>query len=78
MATSPNQKLTGVRRLAVLLLPWVFLAGFGFLYVTFLWPPAASGHILAAVVGVFAAMAFVAFAVAAVTFSRDVLTGRYP
>ncbi len=70
--------LTGARKLSVLLVPWVFLGVFAYLYTTFLLPQARSGHLLAVCFSLFVALVFVSFATAAVTFSRDVLAGRYP
>ncbi len=66
------------RKWGLLLLPWLFLAVFAYLYFTVLLPRAAGGHLLAACFGVFVAMVFVSFTVAAITFSRDVLAGKYP
>ena len=71
-------KLHGARLLSVLALPWLFLLVFAVLYLQLLWPRVASGHLLAACLGIFVGLVFVSFTVAAVTFSRDVLTGRYP
>ena len=70
--------LAGGRKLAVLALPWVFLALLAVIYLRVLWPQVTGGHLLAACVGVIAGLVFVSFSVAAVTFSRDVLSGRYP
>ena len=78
MSGSGKYRLTGVRKLAVLLLPWAFLAVFAALYMTFLWPQARGGHLIAICVGLFAALVFVSFAAAALTFCRDVVIGRYP
>ena len=78
MSTTGKYRLTGVRKLVVLLLPWAFLALFAALYLTLLLPQARGGHLLAICVGLFAALVFVSFAAAAITFSRDVLIGRYP
>ncbi len=75
---APKAGLSGGRKLAVLLLPWVFLVLFAFLYLRFLWPQAQAGHLLAACFSVFVALVFVSFTVAAVAFSRDVVAGRYP
>ena len=70
--------LSGSRRVAALLVPWVFLAVFVFVYVTFLLPRVTAGGLLPLCFGAVVALVFVSFAVAAVTFSRDVLSGRYP
>jgi hypothetical protein len=73
-----TSKLTASRRLAALLVPWVFLAVFAFMYLTFLWPRVSAGGLLPTCFGLLIGLVFVSFAVAAVTFSRDVLSGRYP
>jgi hypothetical protein len=65
-------------RFGVLLVPWTFIALFCGLYVELLLPRVREGHLLAVCVGVFTAFVLVVFVVAAVTFSRDVLTGRWP
>jgi hypothetical protein len=70
--------LTGSRRLAALLVPWVFLAVFAFMYLTFAWPRISSGGLVPVCFGVVIGLVFVSFVIAAVTFSRDVLSGRYP
>jgi hypothetical protein len=70
--------LSGSRKLALLVLPWAFLIVFAYLYLTIILPRAMSGHLLGACFGLFVSMVFVTFVVAALTFSRDVLTGRYP
>jgi hypothetical protein len=64
--------------LAALLVPWVFLVVFAFLYLTFLWPRIQAGGLLPICFGAVVGLVFVSFSVAAVTFSRDVLSGRYP
>lgn len=66
------------RKAALIALPWLFLVLFAYLYVTVLLPRATSGHIVAACFGVFVALVFVSFTVAAITFTRDVLAGAYP
>jgi hypothetical protein len=71
-------KLAGARLVGVLLLPWLFLSVFSLMFATFLWPRMAGGHLLAIVVGGFVATILVAAVLAAVTFTRDILTGRYP
>jgi hypothetical protein len=70
--------LSGSRRAALLVLPWAFLIVFAYLYLTIILPRAMSGHLVGACFGLFVSMVFVTFVVAALTFSRDVLTGRYP
>jgi hypothetical protein len=71
-------RLSGSRRLAALLVPWVFLAVFAFIYLTFVWPKASAGGVVPLCFGAVIGLVFVSFVVAAVTFSRDVLSGRYP
>ena len=71
-------RLSGSRRLAALLVPWVFLVVFAFVYLTFLWPKVSAGGLVPMCFGVLVGLVFVSFIVAAVTFSRDVLSGRYP
>ena len=71
-------RLSGSRRLAALLVPWVFLAVFAFIYLTFVWPKVSAGGLVPLCFGVLVGLVFVSFVVAAVTFSRDVLSGRYP
>jgi hypothetical protein len=70
--------LTPGRKLATLLVPWAFLVVFGVLYVLVLLPRVRDGAWLAICVGAFVALVFLSFLAAAVTFSRDVLTGRWP
>jgi hypothetical protein len=62
----------------VLLVPWVFVIVYAAMYVLLVLPRATSGSVLGAIMGVIIAGVWVVFAVAAVTFSRDVLTGRWP
>jgi hypothetical protein len=71
-------QLTGSRKAALLVLPWVFLIVFAYLYLTIIVPRAMSGYLVGGCFGLFVGMVFVTFVVAALTFSRDVLTGRYP
>ena len=65
-------------KVATLLVPWVFLVLFAALYVLVLLPRVRDGAWLAICVGAFVALVFLSFLAAAVTFSRDVLTGRWP
>jgi hypothetical protein len=71
-------KLSASRRLAALAVPWAFLLVFAFLYVTFLWPRVTTGGLVPVCFGAVVGLVFFSFAAAAVTFSRDVLSGRYP
>jgi hypothetical protein len=73
-----TSSLSGSRKAALLVLPWAFLIVFAYIYLTIILPRALSGHLLNACLGLFVGMVFVTFVVAALTFSRDVLTGRYP
>jgi hypothetical protein len=75
---SSTTGLSGSRRLAALLVPWVFLAVFAFISLTFVWPKVSAGGLVPLCFGVLVGLVFVSFVVAAVTFSRDVLSGRYP
>jgi hypothetical protein len=58
--------------------PWGFVVVYAAIYVMFVLPRATSGSVLGAIAGVIIAAVWVVFSVAAVTFSRDVLTGRWP
>jgi hypothetical protein len=78
MTPPADRRLSGGRRLAVLLLPWLYLTLFALLYAVFVWPRASGGHLLGVLLAGVAGEVFLVFAVAAVTFTRDVLTGRYP
>jgi len=66
------------RRVVALLVPWVFLVVFATMYLNFLWPRMIAGSWLAIAVGTLVALVFLSFALAAITFSRDVFRGRYP
>jgi hypothetical protein len=70
--------LSFTSQLGALLVPWTFVVAFGVLYVWLLLPRVWEGHLLTVCVGVFSAYVFGVFTVAAVTFSRDILTGRWP
>jgi hypothetical protein len=70
--------LTPASKVAALVVPWLFLAVFASLYILVLVPRVRDGAWLAICVGAFVALVFLSFLVAAVTFSRDVLTGRWP
>jgi hypothetical protein len=76
--STQSRRLSGARLVAVLLLPWAFLALFSYLALTFVLPHAAGGQILAICASLLMAVVFVSFTAAAITFSRDVLSGRYP
>jgi hypothetical protein len=70
--------MTPSRKLAALIVPWAFLCVFAFIYSLVLLPRMRDGAWLALCLGAFVAFVFVCFVVAAVTFSRDVLLGRWP
>jgi hypothetical protein len=61
-----------------LAVPWVFLCAFATLYALLLLPRMRDGAVVALCLGAFVALVFVSFAAAAVTFSRDVVSGRWP
>jgi len=58
--------------------PWVFLVAFAALYIVLALPRVRDGQPLAVCLGGFVALVFVVFLVAAITFSRDVVQGRWP
>ncbi|MBV9579609.1 MAG: hypothetical protein JO057_13555 [Chloroflexi bacterium] len=66
------------RKVAAILVPWVFLAAFATMYVAFVLPRLRDGQLVAVCVGAFISMVLVVFVVAAITFSRDVLLDRWP
>ncbi len=70
--------LSFTSRLSALLVPWAFVVVFAALYVWLLLPRVLEGHLLTVCVGVFSAYVFTVFTLAAITFSRDILTGRWP
>jgi hypothetical protein len=72
------RRLSAQQRLQVLLVPWVFVAVYAAIYVALVVPRALNGHILGMCIGAVIGAVWVIFAVAAVTFSRDVLAGRWP
>jgi predicted anti-sigma-YlaC factor YlaD len=63
--------------LIAVLVPWTFVIILSGAYSFALWPRVAEGQLLGACLGVFLAIVLVSFIVAAVTFSRDVLSGRW-
>jgi hypothetical protein len=73
-----GHRLSAARRVGALLVPWTFVVVFGGLYVWLLLPRVLEGHVLSVIVGVFVAFALAVSTLAAVTFSRDVVTGRWP
>jgi hypothetical protein len=79
--TPADERMTSLRpreKVSVVLVPWLFLFLFAALYVLFVLPRMYEGAWAALCLGAFVALVFVSFCVAAVTFSRDVLSGRWP
>jgi hypothetical protein len=74
----PRYKLSGGKKLAAFMVPWIFMAFFLFMYVTFMIPHLTDGHLAMRCLGAFVTVALLSFSIATVTFSRDVLRGRYP
>ena len=72
MTVSVGRKITAV------VVPWLFLALYATLYVTLALPRILSGNLVALCLGALIAFVFCVFVVAALTFSRDVLTDRWP
>jgi hypothetical protein len=66
------------RRIGVLIAPWAFVCLFTVVWFGLLLPRALDGHVLMIVVCLVAGLALVCFALAAITFSWDVLRGRWP
>jgi len=66
------------RKVAAVIVPWVFLAVFASLYAVFVLPRVREGQLAAVCLGAFVTLVFVVFFVAAITFSRDVLANRWP
>jgi hypothetical protein len=73
-----GHRLSAARRVGALLVPWTFVVVFAGLYVWLLLPRVWEGHLLNVIVGVFVAFTLTVSTIAAVTFSRDVVTGRWP
>jgi hypothetical protein len=71
-------RIGALRKVGVLLVPWAFLCAFAALYIGLLVPRVRDGQLAALCIGGFAALVFVSFFVAAITFSRDVLLDRWP
>lgn len=67
-----------LHKVVLIVLPWSFLAVVALLIVTFVWPRLAEGHALTIIVGVVLAIVGCASTAAAVVFSLDVISGRYP
>ena len=67
-----------LQKLAVVLVPWAFLCAFAAVYVALVVPRLREGQLAALCLGGVAALVFVCFFVAAITFSRDVVLNRWP
>lgn len=67
-----------MRKAVALAVPWLFLIAFAALYVLLALPRVRDGQPLAVCLGAFVALVFTVFFVAAITFSRDVVTNRWP
>ncbi|MDQ6670286.1 MAG: hypothetical protein M3069_05975 [Chloroflexota bacterium] len=78
MDRAEHGRLSAAQILGALFVPWTFVLVFGALYVWLLLPRVWEGHLLTVCVGVFVAFSLVMSTAAAVSFSRDVLTGRWP
>jgi hypothetical protein len=72
------RRLSALQRARVLLVPWSFLAIYAAIYILFVLPRAAHGSVFGLIAAVVIAAVWLIFAVAAVTFSRDVLAGGWP
>jgi hypothetical protein len=70
--------MTVGRKLAAVFVPWAFIVVYAALYWVLVLPRVGSGQWLAVCAGAFVALVFIVFFVAAVTFSRDVLSGQWP
>ena len=66
------------QRLGVLVAPWLFVIVFAWIWIALLVPRALDGHAVLMCISFLAGVALACFFVAAVTFSRDVLRGRWP
>ena len=73
-----TRRLSATQRLAVLAVPWLFLCAFTAVWLLVLIPRAVEGHAALICICAFATLALGTFLVAAITFSRDVLRGRWP
>jgi len=71
-------RLNALSKVGVLLVPWGFLVVFTMVYAAVVVPRLRDGQLVAMCIGGVAALVFVSFVVAAVTFSRDVVSGRWP
>jgi hypothetical protein len=67
-----------LKKLAVLLVPWGFLLIFAIIYAFLVLPRLREGQLAALCLGGIAALVFTCFFVAAITFSRDVVSDRWP
>jgi len=70
--------VTTARKVVAVAVPWVFLVVFAVVYALLALPRVMQGDAAAICIGAFIALVFVVFFVAAITFSRDILTNRWP
>lgn len=77
-SVATHYPLTPLQKAFVLLLPWLFLGVLVWVSTTFLYSRFAEWHLLQYCLGIFVFLVFLSFLTAAITFSRDVLRGRYP
>jgi hypothetical protein len=66
------------QRIGLLVAPWMFVCVFAGVWLGVLVPHASGGQTAWICVSFAAGLALVSFVVAAATFSRDVLMGRWP
>ena len=65
-------------RAAVLIAPWAFVLGLGGVWLGLLLPRVPSGSAPLVCLTLIAGLALISFIVAVVTFTQDVLGGRWP
>jgi hypothetical protein len=76
--TNATMKVPRSHRAALVAVPWLFLMLFAAMFTGLVWPRATDGHVVAMIVSAIMAIGFVCSSAAAITFSRDVIVGRYP
>jgi hypothetical protein len=76
--TPPVGPLGGARRILFLLIPWLFVGLLALVAWRVVVPAVRGGALYGYVLAPPLALALVAFGAAAVTMSRDLLTGLYP
>jgi hypothetical protein len=67
-----------LQRIGVLVAPWLFVGVLAAFWLGVLVPRAFEGHVALICLNLLVASALVSFVLAAVTLSRDVLSGRWP